>query len=238
MLSSMSLRGSPTLSLWPFLTEPAETSPSRVTLSKRSEDFLDLLLLTNLCSSLDILYFAFFFCLQGTTVFPLLTSVLYDESQWESPHTFNPSHFLDEEGKFIRRDAFMPFSAGITALFVFCCFILEILRLHVHDPPYLLQVAEHVSERVWLEWSSSSFLPPSFNAFVSLLHPEWQRMNWIWHQLWASPSLPHLMNSVLSVASEEESWDFLIFILCFYSVAGAVTATMPKHLSFTHPRWQ
>ncbi|XP_044208895.1 cytochrome P450 2K1-like [Thunnus albacares] len=49
---------------------------------------------------------------QGTTVFLLLTSVLYDENEWESPHTFNPSHFLDKEGKFIRRDAFMPFSAG------------------------------------------------------------------------------------------------------------------------------
>nr|AUX14889.1 cytochrome p450 CYP2K43 [Kryptolebias marmoratus] len=49
---------------------------------------------------------------EGTTVFPLLTSVLYDESEWESPHSFNPSHFLDDEGKFIRRDAFMPFSAG------------------------------------------------------------------------------------------------------------------------------
>ncbi|XP_013856633.1 cytochrome P450 2K1, partial [Austrofundulus limnaeus] len=27
---------------------------------------------------------------EGTTVIPLLTSVLYDESEWESPHTFNP----------------------------------------------------------------------------------------------------------------------------------------------------
>ncbi|XP_044036826.1 cytochrome P450 2K1-like isoform X2 [Siniperca chuatsi] len=53
-----------------------------------------------------------YFIKEGTIVFPLLTSVLYDESEWESPHTFNPSHFLDEEGKFIRRDAFMPFSAG------------------------------------------------------------------------------------------------------------------------------
>ncbi|XP_053195233.1 cytochrome P450 2K1-like [Scomber japonicus] len=53
-----------------------------------------------------------FFIKKGTIVFPLLTSVLYDESEWESPHTFNPSHFLDKEGKFIRRDAFMAFSAG------------------------------------------------------------------------------------------------------------------------------
>ncbi|XP_071329721.1 cytochrome P450 2K1-like [Trachinotus anak] len=53
-----------------------------------------------------------YFIKEGTTVFPLLTSVLSDESEWESPHTFNPSHFLDGEGKFIRRDAFMPFSAG------------------------------------------------------------------------------------------------------------------------------
>ncbi|XP_053195234.1 cytochrome P450 2K1-like isoform X1 [Scomber japonicus] len=53
-----------------------------------------------------------YFIKEGTTVLPLLTSVLYDESEWESPHTFNPSHFLDNQGKFIRRDAFMPFSAG------------------------------------------------------------------------------------------------------------------------------
>ncbi|XP_077939898.1 cytochrome P450 2K1 [Gasterosteus aculeatus] len=53
-----------------------------------------------------------FFIRAGTTVFPLLTSVHHDESEWESPNSFNPSHFLDTGGKFIRRDAFMPFSAG------------------------------------------------------------------------------------------------------------------------------
>ncbi|KAM6991748.1 uncharacterized protein LKV04_007912 [Tautogolabrus adspersus] len=52
------------------------------------------------------------FIKKGTTVYPLLTSVLYDETEWESPHTFNPAHFLDNDGKFVKRDAFMPFSAG------------------------------------------------------------------------------------------------------------------------------
>uniref|UniRef100_G3PE83 Cytochrome P450 2K1-like n=1 Tax=Gasterosteus aculeatus aculeatus TaxID=481459 RepID=G3PE83_GASAC len=52
------------------------------------------------------------FIKKGTTVFPLLTSVLYDESEWEEPHSFHPAHFLDADGKFIKRDAFMPFSAG------------------------------------------------------------------------------------------------------------------------------
>uniref|UniRef100_A0A665VHF5 Cytochrome P450 2K1-like n=1 Tax=Echeneis naucrates TaxID=173247 RepID=A0A665VHF5_ECHNA len=53
-----------------------------------------------------------YFIKEGTIVFPLLCSVLTDQTQWQSPHTFNPSHFLDGEGKFIRSDAFMPFSAG------------------------------------------------------------------------------------------------------------------------------
>uniref|UniRef100_A0A3Q3VQF0 Uncharacterized protein n=1 Tax=Mola mola TaxID=94237 RepID=A0A3Q3VQF0_MOLML len=52
-----------------------------------------------------------YFTKEGTTVFPLLTSVLYDESERESPHTINPSHFLGKDGKFIRTNAFMPFSA-------------------------------------------------------------------------------------------------------------------------------
>ncbi|XP_051808046.1 cytochrome P450 2K1-like [Acanthochromis polyacanthus] len=53
-----------------------------------------------------------YFIKQGTTVFSLLTSVLYDESEWETPHTFNPAHFLNEEGKFIQRNAFVVFSKG------------------------------------------------------------------------------------------------------------------------------
>ncbi|XP_072860338.2 cytochrome P450 2K1 [Pogona vitticeps] len=53
-----------------------------------------------------------YFVPKGTHVIPLLTSVLHDESQWEKPHEFYPEHFLDSAGKFVKRDAFMPFSAG------------------------------------------------------------------------------------------------------------------------------
>ncbi|XP_029913577.1 cytochrome P450 2K1-like [Myripristis murdjan] len=53
-----------------------------------------------------------YFIRKGTTVIPLLASVLWDETEWESPRSFNPAHFLDENGKFVKRDAFMPFSAG------------------------------------------------------------------------------------------------------------------------------
>ncbi|XP_073488506.1 cytochrome P450 2C14-like isoform X2 [Aquarana catesbeiana] len=49
---------------------------------------------------------------KGTIVIPFLTSVLNDPSQWEMPDQFNPGHFLDAEGQFRNRVAFMPFSAG------------------------------------------------------------------------------------------------------------------------------
>ncbi|CAI9614432.1 unnamed protein product, partial [Staurois parvus] len=50
--------------------------------------------------------------LKGTTIFLNLSSVLKDEQVWERPYQFYPKHFLDENGKFIKREAFMPFSAG------------------------------------------------------------------------------------------------------------------------------
>ncbi|ETE58674.1 Cytochrome protein [Ophiophagus hannah] len=62
-------------------------------------------------TTMDITFKGFFIP-KGTYIIPLLTSVLHDESQWEKPHEFYPEHFLDSEGKFVKRDAFMPFSAG------------------------------------------------------------------------------------------------------------------------------
>ncbi|KAL8173114.1 UNVERIFIED_CONTAM: hypothetical protein K2H54_040210 [Gekko kuhli] len=53
-----------------------------------------------------------YFIPKGTYTIPLLYSVLYDESEWEKPFKFYPEHFLGPKGKFVKRDAFLPFSAG------------------------------------------------------------------------------------------------------------------------------
>ncbi|XP_075440367.1 cytochrome P450 2K1-like [Ascaphus truei] len=53
-----------------------------------------------------------YFIPKGTFIIPLLTSVLNDKTQFEDPEQFNPNHFLDSDGNFIKKAAFMPFSAG------------------------------------------------------------------------------------------------------------------------------
>uniref|UniRef100_A0A8D2ASL1 Cytochrome P450 n=1 Tax=Sciurus vulgaris TaxID=55149 RepID=A0A8D2ASL1_SCIVU len=53
-----------------------------------------------------------FFIPKGTTLVTNLSSVLKDETVWERPLRFHPGHFLDAQGCFVKREAFMPFSAG------------------------------------------------------------------------------------------------------------------------------
>lgn len=53
-----------------------------------------------------------YFIPKGTAISAMLSSVLFDKEEWETPDVFNPQHFLDSNGQFRRRDAFMPFSAG------------------------------------------------------------------------------------------------------------------------------
>ncbi|XP_031670135.1 cytochrome P450 2K1 isoform X1 [Oncorhynchus kisutch] len=84
-----------------------------------------------------------YFIKKGTSVIPLLTSVLQDDSEWETPHTFNPSHFLDEQGGFVKRDAFMAFSAGrrvclgegLARMELFLFFTSLLQRFHFSPPP-------------------------------------------------------------------------------------------------------
>lgn len=49
---------------------------------------------------------------KGTMIFPNITSVLYDEDIWLTPHQFNPGHFLNSDRMFMKPEAFIPFSAG------------------------------------------------------------------------------------------------------------------------------
>ncbi|KAM6245078.1 cytochrome P450 2W1-like [Spheniscus humboldti] len=63
------------------------------------------------CTAVDT-HFRGYFLPKGIIVIPSLTSVLLDKTQWETPHQFNPNHFLDAEGNFVKREAFLPFSTG------------------------------------------------------------------------------------------------------------------------------
>ncbi|XP_054839749.1 cytochrome P450 2J2-like [Eublepharis macularius] len=49
---------------------------------------------------------------KGTYIIPDLRSVLLDPTCWEKPQEFNPNHFLDKDGSFLEREAFLPFGAG------------------------------------------------------------------------------------------------------------------------------
>ncbi|KFQ23865.1 Cytochrome P450 2J2, partial [Mesitornis unicolor] len=49
---------------------------------------------------------------KGTLVLPNLHSAVYDPEHWATPWKFNPNHFLDLDGNFVNKEAFLPFSAG------------------------------------------------------------------------------------------------------------------------------
>ncbi|XP_032087322.1 cytochrome P450 2J2-like isoform X2 [Thamnophis elegans] len=49
---------------------------------------------------------------KDTMVLVNIQSAHRDESQWKFPNEFNPSNFLNEEGEFVKPEAFLAFSAG------------------------------------------------------------------------------------------------------------------------------
>ncbi|NXG63381.1 CP2K1 protein, partial [Hemiprocne comata] len=84
-----------------------------------------------------------YFIPKGTYIIPLLASVLQDKAWWEKPDIFYPEHFLDSEGKFVKKDAFMPFSAGrricagetLAKMELFLFFTSLLQRFTFHPPP-------------------------------------------------------------------------------------------------------
>lgn len=54
----------------------------------------------------------FLFYIKGTQIIPNLTSVLFDQTKWKTPHSFDPQNFLNTQGEFEKPEAFIPFSAG------------------------------------------------------------------------------------------------------------------------------
>uniref|UniRef100_A0A8C5MNI2 Cytochrome P450 n=1 Tax=Leptobrachium leishanense TaxID=445787 RepID=A0A8C5MNI2_9ANUR len=90
-----------------------------------------------------------YFLPKGTVIIPLLYSVLRDSTRFAEPEKFNPNHFLDSEGRFIKNDAFMPFSAGRRVcagenlakmeLFLFFTWLLQ--RFIFHLPPGVTDVS-------------------------------------------------------------------------------------------------
>ncbi|KAM9378584.1 cytochrome P450 2J4-like [Phaethornis superciliosus] len=49
---------------------------------------------------------------KDTMILANIDSVLSDPGKWETPEQFNPEHFLDKDGNFVNREAFLPFSIG------------------------------------------------------------------------------------------------------------------------------
>ncbi|KAK7906669.1 hypothetical protein WMY93_015281 [Mugilogobius chulae] len=96
------------------------------------------------------------FIKKGTAVWPLLASVLYDEKEWENPHSFHPAHFLDKDGKFKKRDAFMPFSAGrriclgegLARMELFIFFVTLIQQFRFTAPPGVTEDELDLTARV------------------------------------------------------------------------------------------
>ncbi|KAM9853142.1 cytochrome P450 2Y3 [Aulostomus maculatus] len=92
---------------------------------------------------------------KDTMIIPLLHSVLKEEKHWATPWSFNPQHFLDQNGNFKKNAAFLPFSAGKRAcvgeslarmeLFLFLVSLLQHFSFSHPDGPDSIDITPEYS---------------------------------------------------------------------------------------------
>lgn len=92
-------------------------------------------------------------------------------------HTFNPGHFLNEQGKFVSRETFIPFAAGV-CIFMLLLYTRTFSTAMLCGIQYLpSQGTWYVWERLWPGWMSSSSSPLSFSTFILLLHQDKDKLD-------------------------------------------------------------
>ncbi|XP_078478504.1 cytochrome P450 2G1-like [Lampetra planeri] len=106
---------------------------------------------------------------KDTVIIPLLHSVLKEEKHWATPWSFNPQHFLDQNGNFKKNPAFLPFSAGKRAcvgeslarmeLFIFLVSLLQHFKFSCAGGPNSINLIP--------EYSSFANLPRRYELIAS-----------------------------------------------------------------------
>ncbi|XP_070762714.1 cytochrome P450 2G1-like [Enoplosus armatus] len=97
---------------------------------------------------------------KGTVIIPLLHSVLKEEKQWATPWSFNPKHFLDQNGNFKKNPAFLPFAAGKRA-----CVGESLARMELFI--FLVSLLRHFTFSC-SEGPDSINLIPEYSSFANL----------------------------------------------------------------------
>ncbi|XP_068106950.1 cytochrome P450 2C23-like [Hyperolius riggenbachi] len=106
---------------------------------------------------------------KGTTIFPLLTTILKDGKYFKNPQKFDPEHFLDEKGNVKKIDASIPFSLGKRVclgeglarmeIFLFLTYILQVFELNCSMKPEDVDISPIPN--------SGSFLPRPYEISMS-----------------------------------------------------------------------